>query len=57
MSVRYQTVAKHKGQTQEWIANEEKSLDKAIAITKKFKKQYPHLVIKLIKVTEERIKL
>lgn len=57
MRVRYQTIAKHRGQTQEWIAYEDNNLEKAIKETKKLKKQYPHLLVKLIKVTEERIKL
>lgn len=58
MSIKYQVIAKYIGQTQEWIAYEDKLLEKAKTEGKKLKSKYgDHIKFKLIKITEERIKL
>lgn len=57
IKIGYKLIAKYSGTVNEWIAHEDRSLDKVISEYKKLKKEHPHVKFKVIKVTEEVVKI
>ena len=57
MKTIHQVIAKYSGQTQEWIAYEDKKYEKCLSEFKKLKSKYgDHIRFKIIKITEEVVK-
>lgn len=57
VKISYQLIVRYPNTINEWIAFEDKAQDKVIQEYKRLKKQHSHIKFKIIKITEEDIKI